>query len=197
MLLKQKTTVEAGSSCKHRYNSCEPFKNVAQAQKSEVQAATDKVDIKIPIQPKEIINQIIEKAKVVITADKSEMMMDLKPESLGKLSLKVVTEQGIVMAKFVAESEQVKQILESNMQLLKDSLEKQGMSIQGFSVSVRQDSNSSSESWQNSQTQRQASSLRPAAGIGRTGITAAVEAAGSVSGNNPYNLGSSTINITA
>jgi flagellar hook-length control protein FliK len=93
----------------------------------------------ISVQKHEIINQVVEKAKVILTPDKSEMVMDLKPDNLGKLSLKVVTERGIVVAKFVAESQQVKEVLESNMQLLKDSLEKQGMSIQGFSVSVGQE----------------------------------------------------------
>ena len=54
--------------------------------------------------------------------------------------MKIVTERGIVTAKFIAENQQVKEALETNMQLLKDSLEKQGLSVQGFSVSVGQDS---------------------------------------------------------
>ncbi|MCL6559393.1 MAG: flagellar hook-length control protein FliK, partial [Firmicutes bacterium] len=93
----------------------------------------------IPVTKNEIINQVVEKAKVVISGEKSEMMMDLKPDSLGKLSLKVVTERGMVVAQFVAESQQVKQVLEANMQLLKDTLERQGLSVQQFSVSVGQD----------------------------------------------------------
>lgn len=88
------------------------------------------------VQKNEILSQVIDKAKVILTGDKSEMVVDLKPDSLGRLSLKIVTERGMVMAKFTAESQQVKEILESNMQLLKDSLEKQGMLVQGFSVSV-------------------------------------------------------------
>lgn len=88
----------------------------------------------------EIVRQVVEKAQVILDGDKSEMVLSLKPESLGKLSLKVVTENGIVMAKFIAENQQVKQVLESNMQFLKENLEKQGLNVQGFSVSVRQDS---------------------------------------------------------
>jgi len=67
------------------------------------------------------------------------MVITLKPETLGKLTLKVVTENGIVIAKFAAESQQVKEIIEANMQQLKDSLQNQGLSIQGFSVSVGQE----------------------------------------------------------
>lgn len=91
-------------------------------------------------QVREIISQVIQNAKVVIDGDKTEMVMQLKPESLGKVSLKVVAENGIITARFIAENRQVKQILEANMQLLKDALEKQGLSVEGFSVSVGQDS---------------------------------------------------------
>ncbi|GAE88969.1 flagellar hook-length control protein FliK [Acetivibrio straminisolvens] len=42
----------------------------------------------------------------------------------------------MVIAKFVAENEQVKAALESNMNMLKESLEKQGFSVEGFSVTV-------------------------------------------------------------
>ncbi len=88
------------------------------------------------VKPSEVINQVVDKAKVVIGLEKSEMIIDLKPDHLGKLSLKIVTEQGIVAAKFMAENQQVKEVLESNMQLLKDSLQKQGISIEGVSVQI-------------------------------------------------------------
>lgn len=111
--------------------------------------AIDATPVKAPVSAnaKEILSQIIEKAQIIMMPDKSEMVMELKPDSLGKLSLKLVTENGIVMAKFVAENQQVKEVLETNMQLLKDSLQKQGLDVQGFSVSVRQDSNRSG--WNN------------------------------------------------
>ncbi|HHW30451.1 MAG TPA: flagellar hook-length control protein FliK [Clostridiaceae bacterium] len=83
-----------------------------------------------------ILKQVIDKAKVFIDGEKSEMVIELKPESLGKLSLKVVSEKGMVEANFVAENTQVKEILETNMNLLKDVLEKQGLVVQNFSVSV-------------------------------------------------------------
>lgn len=99
-----------------------------------------KIKSEINVSGKEIITQIVNKAKVVLTDEKSEMIIDLKPDHLGKLSLKIVTERGSVVAKFIADSEQVKAAIESNMDNLKESLNKQGFSIQDFSVSVRQDS---------------------------------------------------------
>ncbi len=95
-----------------------------------------------PVRTTEVMNQVVEQAKVIVGQDKTEMIIHLKPDHLGKLELKVVTEQGIVAAKFIAESHQVKEIIETNMQLLKDSLEKQGLSIDNVSVQVGQEKQS-------------------------------------------------------
>lgn len=113
--------------------------NIQQAQpisRTEVQATPEKLAKPVNVKPQEVINQVIEKAKISITPEKSEMVLELKPESLGKISLKVATERGIVVASFVAENQQVKDIIEANMQLLKESLQKQGLAVQSFSVSV-------------------------------------------------------------
>ena len=76
---------------------------------------------------REIIRQITERAAVVLTREKAEMVMELKPESL-KAFAQVVTENGIVMAKFVAENTQVQRLLESNMQLLRIRWKNRGSS---------------------------------------------------------------------
>lgn len=139
-----------------------------------------------------IISQIVEKAMVVLNADKSEMVMDLKPDSLGKLSIKVVTEHGIVMAKFEAESQQVKQVLESNMQLLKDSLEKQGLMVQGFSVSVKDNRQESSRKSTNGRDGGQNVEIHSVS----QGITAATNTL-DFTKINPYMFNQSSIDLTA
>ncbi len=87
----------------------------------------------------EVINQIVKKAELIFTDAKQEMRMQLEPENLGKLTLKLAVERGLVTAKFVAESYEVKQVIESNFNELKDMLQEKGLEVQGFSVSVRQD----------------------------------------------------------
>jgi flagellar hook-length control protein FliK len=150
----------------------------------------------LPVQAKEVLSQFIEKASVEIAGGKSEMSVELKPESLGKISLKVVTENGIVMAKFVAENQQVKEVLESNMHLLKDSLENQGMNVQGFSVSVRQDSDRQRMNWER-QNSSKGSAVR---GISARNSLSAGELTGFNSSEriaDHYQWGDSTINLTA
>lgn len=146
---------------------------------------------------RDIISQIVEKAGASITGDKAEMVMELKPESLGRISLKVVTENGIVMAKLVAENRQVQQVLETNLQILKDSLEKQGINVQSLSVSVRQDGQQDDGTRQQYSGPQRISAGRAITEAGRieaagTGLTSAAAE------RNPYLWdNNSTINLTA
>lgn len=87
----------------------------------------------------EIINQIVKKAEIVLTDSQSEMRMQLEPENLGKLTLKVAVERGLITAKFTAESYEVKQVIESSFNELKDLLQEKGLEVQSFSVSVGQE----------------------------------------------------------
>ena len=166
-----------------------------QIQSKDPEINVENIKMKAPVPDSEILHQVIEKAKVVITADKSEMVMNLQPDSLGKLSLKVVTEHGMVMAKFVAESQQVKQVLESNMQLLKDSLEKQGLNVQGFSVSVRQESQNNRSDYNRPGENRRMGSTVQTSGSNRIYVDAAdFERLQRI---NPYRQEGNTINLTA
>lgn len=100
----------------------------------------------------EIINQIVKKAEVMISGTQSEMKMQLEPESLGRLTLKIAVERGLITAKFTAESHEVKQAIESNFNELKDMLQEKGLEIQNLAVSVGHDGeeydfSKSSELW--------------------------------------------------
>ncbi|NLD45620.1 MAG: flagellar hook-length control protein FliK [Clostridiaceae bacterium] len=160
--------------------------------------SSDKVSVlekQVSVNRKEIVTQVIDKAKVLLSGDKSEMVINMKPDHLGKLELKIVTERGMVVAKFIAESEQVKAALEANMDTLKQSLEKQGFSVQGFSVSVGKDAqrgyNPNSGFLGN----------RPEGGTKeKIGLVNAVNSIAYSEGNqrsNPYELSDSSINLTA
>ena len=201
---ESETEQTADSSIVLQQTSAEPeilkndqaFGNVInQLQGIEQEANVDNTVMKAPVSDREILSQVIEKAKVVITADKSEMVIDLKPDSLGKLSLKVVTEHGMIMAKFVAENQQVKQVLETNMQLLKESLEKQGLNVQGFSVSVRQESQNSRNDYNSHEDGRRRVSTVQVPNNGRMYVDAAgMERLQRI---NPYRQEVNTINLTA
>ncbi|WP_010249102.1 flagellar hook-length control protein FliK [Acetivibrio cellulolyticus] len=173
------------------------FGNVLNNQQIKTNGASEvsKLQNEVAVSKKEIVSQIVEKAKVILTDEKSEMVIDLKPDHLGKLSLKVVTERGAVVAKFVAESEQVKAAIESNMDNLKESLTKQGFSIQGFSVSVGQDSKKGfAEGYEFSKNSNRAGKGEKVAATGMVGVSAIEENQQKL---NPYMLNNSSIDLTA
>jgi len=93
-----------------------------------------------PVGKIEIINQIVKKAEVILTGAQSEMRMQLEPENLGKLTLSISVERGLITAKFTAESYEVKQTIESNFNELRDMLQDKGLNIQNLSVSVGHES---------------------------------------------------------
>lgn len=115
------------------------FSNVSQIQAS---GSTEVASVN----KEQLFSQIVEQAKVMVNNGGSEMEVNLKPEHLGRLQLKVTIENEVVTAKFVAESQQVKEIIESNLGQLRRSLQENGIQVDTIMVSVGyQQSNESFE----------------------------------------------------
>ncbi|MCL2707489.1 MAG: flagellar hook-length control protein FliK [Defluviitaleaceae bacterium] len=87
----------------------------------------------------DIINQIMSRVKLQAGEHFAELRLTLKPENLGDVTLRVMTLNGIVTAQFVAESQRVKEALESNFNQLKNALSEQGVNVAELSVSVGKD----------------------------------------------------------
>ncbi len=88
------------------------------------------------INTSDVIAQIMEKLKVSVKPDLSEVKILLRPEQLGEVSLKIATQNGIVTAQFIAESQKVKEIIESNFNQLRDMLSEQGVDVGALEVNV-------------------------------------------------------------
>lgn len=84
----------------------------------------------------EIIQQIVEKAKISGNKSHNEIMIKLKPETLGNIRLNISTENQHVIIKVIADSSTVKEILENNLHHLKDGFVHQGLEIGSFDVLV-------------------------------------------------------------
>lgn len=100
----------------------------------------------------DVINQIMDKIKVSIKPNVSEIKMLLKPEQLGEITLKIATQNGIVTAQFIAESQRVKEIIEANFNQLRDMLYEQGVDVGQLEVNVsseNEEQNSYNEQNQN------------------------------------------------
>jgi len=84
----------------------------------------------------DIISQIMEKAGSMLKDGQNILKIQLKPEHLGELFMKVSTEDGRVVAKVVTQSLMAKEALETNLYQLKESLSLQGIKIDKFNVFV-------------------------------------------------------------
>ncbi|MDF2950755.1 MAG: flagellar hook-length control protein [Anaerocolumna sp.] len=84
----------------------------------------------------EITKQIVEQIKIVINPEQTSMELSLNPESLGKINLAVVSKNGVMTAQFTTQNETTKEALESQMQVLKDNLNNQGLKVESIEVTV-------------------------------------------------------------
>ncbi len=83
-----------------------------------------------------IANQIIEHIKVKVQPDQSSMELQLNPEHLGRVNLTVASKSGIMTAQFVVENELAKEAIESQLHILRDALNEQGMKVEEIEVTV-------------------------------------------------------------
>ncbi|MDO4204731.1 MAG: flagellar hook-length control protein FliK [Selenomonadaceae bacterium] len=83
----------------------------------------------------DIRQQIVEQVRMIRTAQTTELVMQLKPEHLGQLTMKVsVANNGAVTAVFQSENAQVRAAIESQLTQLKQELQQQGLKVDNVSV---------------------------------------------------------------
>lgn len=105
--------------------------NATQQNAEELSPQMDKIT-----QMKEIVNQIVDKIKVVIKPEATSMEIQLNPENLGKVNLSVVSKNGQLTAHFTTETQAAKEALESQLQTLKETLNNQGLKVESVEVNV-------------------------------------------------------------
>ncbi|HWP98586.1 MAG TPA: flagellar hook-length control protein FliK [Syntrophomonadaceae bacterium] len=88
----------------------------------------------------DLMSQVVKKAELMIKQGGSEMNIQLKPEFLGKMTITVSMQDGVVTARFQTENQQVKNILDQNIQALRQNLEAQGMKVDKTEVNIQMDS---------------------------------------------------------
>lgn len=85
----------------------------------------------------DVIKQIINSVKVAGNNVVQSMEIQLNPEHLGKVTLNVTSKSGVITAEIVAQNEQVKKAIESQINTLKDNFENQGIKIEAVEVTVQ------------------------------------------------------------
>ena len=87
-------------------------------------------------QAKEIVEQIVREVKVTISPEQTSMEMVLTPETLGKVNLTVSAKNGVMTAHMVTETQAAKEAIESQLHVLKETFESQGVKVEAVEVTV-------------------------------------------------------------
>ncbi|WP_300370103.1 flagellar hook-length control protein FliK [Brachyspira sp.] len=87
----------------------------------------------------DLMGKLVEKAQVAVSNGKSEVLMSLNPEYLGKVRLKISMDGDNLVGKIFVDSADVKDVFTKNLDTVITSLSEIGINIEGFDVMLRQD----------------------------------------------------------
>lgn len=82
--------------------------------------------------------KIADEMRVAFRGNKTTFDIKLEPESLGKLSVRINSENGVFNASFFVDSQKAKQAIENDIHILRQSLLEQGVNVQEINVQVGQ-----------------------------------------------------------
>ncbi|MCR5428964.1 MAG: flagellar hook-length control protein FliK [Lachnospiraceae bacterium] len=88
------------------------------------------------ISARDIVYQLTEAVKVEISPENTRLEMSLNPESLGKVNLNITSKDGVMTAQITTQNEISKVALESQLQILKENIEAQGVRVEAIEVTV-------------------------------------------------------------
>ena len=124
--LQKSETISSNDIFAHNLDVSNKAVNISGVEQVEKQlTTTEKMDIP---------NQIIQQTKVIKGIEDTQMVIKLKPEHLGELTLKFVLDKGAVSASFHSDNQQVRSIIESSLVQLKQELADQGIKISHMGV---------------------------------------------------------------
>nr|WP_280528518.1 flagellar hook-length control protein FliK [Tissierella praeacuta] len=107
--------------------------------KNEIRFEKDnliKLDDLDTVRDKDVIQQIVEKAKFNLSDNKNEMRIKLKPEILGEMTMNIEVVKGTVIAKIMVDNQRAKEIIEGNLIQLKEGIKDTGLEIKTVEVFV-------------------------------------------------------------
>lgn len=104
--------------------------------RAQVEAAVKSTYSESQVDTESIMKQVEAQMKLNLRPGISEISMQLHPESLGSIHLQVIAKNGVVTAQLAAETEAVRAAIESQVAVLKDSMNEQGLKVEAVEVTV-------------------------------------------------------------
>lgn len=87
----------------------------------------------------DLMGKLVEKAQLALSNGKSEVLLSLNPEYLGKVNLKITMEGDNLLGKIFVDNAEIKDIFIKNLDTVVSSLNEIGINIEGFDIMLKQD----------------------------------------------------------
>lgn len=95
------------------------------------------VDIRQRVaQAEQVLRQVTRTVKLMVDGGRSELRLNLHPEHLGTVAVKLVVTEGVVQATLNARDSAVRQVLQANLDQLRQRFVDQGMKVDQVTVTV-------------------------------------------------------------
>lgn len=89
-----------------------------------------------PAAAEDVMPQILKHAEQIRAAQSNAVKLQLYPENLGKMEIKVTSHQGVISAQLTAENQQVKSMLETQVAHLQRSFAEMGLKVDKVEVTL-------------------------------------------------------------
>lgn len=120
-------------------NENNPFatQNQVSGQQGNVQSVSSQMTSYAASETESIMRQLMDHMRIQLTPESTELDMQLHPESLGSLQIRISAKEGIMTAQFTTASETVKSVLESQMIQLQQQFDQQNIKVEAIEVTVQ------------------------------------------------------------
>lgn len=106
--------------------------NIGQGQVVEVTQTV----VQTRMDVEDILRQVSQMTRVFVSQAESSIEMQLNPANLGKIYLQVLSREGVITAQIAAQNEAVKEVLESQVAMLKENMNQQGLKVEAIEVTI-------------------------------------------------------------
>ncbi len=94
---------------------------------------------------KQVLKSIVRQARFMNHKGLSSAVIKLEPPSLGRLQLDIITDHSRITGRIIVESQEVKELIQSSISELRESLTQNGLKVDSFDVQVGH--NGGSDNW--------------------------------------------------
>lgn len=100
----------------------------------EIQApAKNVLDLR---EPEQMLPKLVKTMESLVTEERSEVRIELKPEHLGELKIRISMERGIMTAEFMVESRRVQELISAQLPQLYTALQEQGTALADVMINI-------------------------------------------------------------